>query len=216
MSYQSTSNLGIEVLTAARDGVRLRLVLHLDEDDRPLQYPRPNLPQTLQAASPPPPRVDGRRWYEPIRDLDGRPLFSDEADRDAWKRGVRFTDDVTPLAAPALDTIVLDQQVSLAFQWAREVSYALEGGHYPTGFISAPYHQPESGQWIGADFYGEFELAWRHELDPDAWVAISFERFEPGRESVEFLTKVTDAWLFRPPNGVPWWETPYPKGATAT
>jgi hypothetical protein len=53
-------------------------------------------------------------------------------------------------------------------------------------------------------------------LDPDGWVAISFERFEPGRKSVEFLTRVTDTWLFRPPSGAPWWEQPYPKGAGAS
>ena len=215
MSFQSTSHLGIEVLVAARDGVRLRLVSHLPQDATPPSYPLPNRPQSLQAASPPPERVDGRRWYEPVRDLDGRPLFADEAEADSWKRGVRFTDDVTPLGTPALETVVLDQQVVLAFQWARQIDYAPEGGHYPTGFISAPYDQPPSGQRMGAHFYGEFELAWRRELDADAWVAISFERFEPGRESVEFLTRVTDAWLFRPPSGAPWWEQPYPKGADA-
>ena len=217
MSYQTTSDLGVEVLIAARDGIRLRLVsnLHLG-DVGPPDYPLPNRPQSLQAASPPPERVDGRRWYEPIRDLDGRPLFAAEAEADSWKQGVRFADDVTPLAAPAPETVTLDQQVMLSFQWAREVSYAAGGGHYPTGFVSGPYDQPEAGRPFGADFYGEFELAWRHELDPDAWLAISFERFEPGRRSVEFLTRVTDAWLFRPPSGLPWWERPYPKGASTS
>jgi hypothetical protein len=216
MSYQSTSNLGIEVLLAARDGVRLRLVAHLPAEASPPAYPLPNRPQSLQAASPPPERVDGRRWYEPIRDLDGRPLFADEGETDSWKRGVRFTDDCTPLGPPALETVVLDQQVMLAFQWARQIDYAPEGGHYPTGFVSAPYDQPPAGQPMTAHFYGEFELAWRRVLDPNAWVAISFERFEPGRESVEFLTRVTDAWLFRPPSGAAWWEQPYPSGAGAS
>lgn len=217
MSYQITSDLGIEVLLAARDGIRLRLVSHLRHGGaKPLDYPLPDWPQSLQAASPPPERVDGRRWYEPVRDLDGRPLFADEAAVDSWRRGVRFADDITPLAAPAIETVVLDQQVKLAFQWARAVHFAPEGGHYPTGFVSGPYDQPDPGQPMGIDFYGEFELAWRHELDPDAWVAIGFERFEPGRESVEFLTKVTDAWLFRPPSGLPWWERPYPTGATTS
>jgi hypothetical protein len=215
MSYQSTSNLGIEVLRAARDGVRLRLVAHLPAGDSPPAYPRPDLPQILQAASPPPERVDGRRWYEPIRDSHDRPLFADEGDPDAWKQGIRFTDDVTPLGPPAAETVVLDQQVTLTFQWAREISYTHTGGDYPNGFIAAPYTQPQQDEWLGVDFYGEFELAWRHALEPNAWVAISFERFEPGRRSVEFLTRVTDAWLFRPPSGVPWWEQPYPKGASS-
>jgi hypothetical protein len=216
MSYQSTSHLGIEVLVTARDGIRLRLVSHLPAEATPPAYPLPNRPQPLQAASPPPERVDGRRWYEPVRDLEGRPLFADEAEADSWKRGVRFTDDCTPLGAPAPETVVLDQQVMLAFGWAREIDYTPGGGHYPTGFISAPYDQPPSGQPMAANFYGEFELAWRRVLDPDGWVAISFERFEPGRESVEFLTRVTDTWLFRPPNGAPWWEQPYPRGAGAS
>jgi hypothetical protein len=214
MSYQSTSHLGIEVLVAARDGVRLRLVSHLPGDAAPPEYPLPNRPQPLQAAAPPPERVDGRRWYEPIRDLDGRPLFADEAAADSWKRGVRFSDDCTPLGTPAPETVVLDQQVVLAFQWAREIDYAPEGGHYPTGFISAPYDQPAAGQPVAANYYGEFELAWRRELEPEGWVAISFERFEPGRESVEFLTRVADTWLFRPPSGAPWWEQPYPRGTS--
>jgi hypothetical protein len=216
MSYQSTSDLGIEVLLAARDGLRLRLVSHLPDDIRPPEYPLPNRPQSLQAASHPPERVDGRRWYEPIRDRHDRPLFADEADLDAWKEGVRFTDDIAPLDAPAPETVVLDQQVMLAFQWAREIDYQPEGGHYPNGFISGPYEQREAGKRHPVDFYGEFELAWRHELEPNAWVAISFERFAPGRRSVEFLTKVTDAWLFRPPSGLPWWEQPYPKGASTS
>jgi hypothetical protein len=217
MSFQTTSDLGVEVMLAARDGIRLRLVSHLRRADaEPLDHPMPNWPQSLQVASPPPERVDGRRWYEPIRDLNGRPLFDDEAEADSWRRGVRFTDDCAPLGPPALETVVLDQQVMLGFQWARAVHFSPEGGHYATGFVSGPYDQPDPGQPMGVDFYGEFELAWRHELEPDAWVAISFERFEPGRQSVEFLAKVTDAWLFRPPSGRPWWERPYPKGASTS
>jgi hypothetical protein len=216
MSYQSTSNLGIEVLVTARDGVRLRLAAHLPAKAIPPAYPLPNRPQPLQAASPPPERVDGRRWFEPIRDLEGRPLFADEGEADSWKRGVRFADDCTPLGTPASETVVLDQQVMLAFGWARAIGYAPGGGHYPNGFISAPYDQPPQDQGMEAHFYGEFELAWRRALDPDAWVAISFERFEPGRQSVEFLTKVTDTWLFRPPGGAPWWEQPYPQGTGAS
>ncbi|SRR6266545_1615015 len=216
MSYQTTSDLGVEVLIAARDGIRLRLVsnLHLG-DVGPPDYPLPARPQSLQVASPPPERVDGRRWFEPIRDLNGRPLFADEADADAWKQGVRFSDDITPLGPPTLETIVLDQQVMLAFQWGREVHYAADGGHYQTGFVSGPYQQPDPGQPVGANYFGEFELAWRHELEPDAWAAISFERFEPGRRSVEFLTRVSIDWLFRPPSGAAWWEEPYPKGPTS-
>jgi hypothetical protein len=216
MSFQSTSNLGIEVLVTARDCVRLRLAAHLPAEAIPPAYPLPNRPQPLQAASPPPERVDGRRWYEPIRDLEGRPLFADEGKADSWKRGVRFTDDCTPLGTPASETVVLDQQVMLAFGWARAIGYAPGGGHYPNGFISAPYDQPPPDQGMDVHFYGEFELAWRRALDPDAWVAISFERFEPGRQSVEFLTKVTDTWLFRPPGGAPWWERPYPQGTGAS
>jgi hypothetical protein len=216
MSYQSTSHLGIEVLVTARDGIRLRLVSHLPDDAVPPAYPLPNRPQPLQAASPPPERVDGRRWFEPIRDLEGRPLFADEGEADSWKRGVKFADDCTPIGMPSSETVVLDQQVMLAFGWARAIDYARGGGHYPTGFISAPYDQPPSDQHMDVHFYGEFELAWRRPLDPDAWVAISFERFEPGRQSVEFLTRVTDAWLFRPPSGVPWWEQPYPQGTGAS
>jgi hypothetical protein len=75
--------------------------------------------------------------------------------------------------------------------------------------------RPAGGRAAGGrQLLREFELAWRRELEPEGWVAISFERFEPGRESVEFLTRVADTWLFRPPSGAPWWEQPYPRGTS--
>jgi hypothetical protein len=52
-------------------------------------------------------------------------------------------------------------------------------------------------------------LAWRHPLQPGAWVALSFDRFDPNGLSTAFLVKVTGDWLFEDRGAG------YPKALTA-
>jgi len=54
------------------------------------------------------------------------------------------------------------------------------------------------------------QLAWRHPLQAGAWVALSFDRFDPNGLSTAFLARVSDAWLFERPQAAS------PKGVAAS
>jgi hypothetical protein len=206
MSYQSGSDVGVQILLVARDGIRfdfvgLRRPFHAEPPEEAL----PDRRVWVQAASPPPPRIGGTPWYEPYTAAAGLPAFLSAP---------RFVaapqyDGLQKLDKPARDTIVLDQEIKVPFQWAREADFDLAEIGNPTGFLANPYPQPRG--WVGVDFHGEFTLRWATEVEPGHWVAISFDRFDPDPavQSAAYLAQVTDAKLFGPPKGH------YPKALAA-
>ena len=97
------------------------------------------------------------------------------------------------LARPAAEAIVLDQQVELGEERADDRVHPLRPGD-ALGFPANGYPLPDGP--VEADAYAQLELAWRHPLQPGAWVALSFDRFDPNGLSTAFLVKVIDDWLF--------------------
>jgi hypothetical protein len=79
-------------------------------------------------------------------------------------------------------------------QRGREVTFTRPDPGHALGFPASGYPLPDGP--VEADAYALFELAWRQPLQPGAWVALSFDRFDPNALSTAFLVKVTDAWLF--------------------
>ncbi|HEX8857601.1 MAG TPA: hypothetical protein VGC06_00655 [Actinomycetes bacterium] len=201
MSYQAGSDVGIQILLVARDGFRVEVVgLRIRAEDpdtlRYLPSPEHALPFRrvwIQAASPPPPRIDGCPWYEPFG--QGRSVPE-------WLRSSQVAasspyDGLLKLSRPSPDSVVLSQQLTLEFQRGRKVECARPDPGEPLGFPANGYPQPTDP--VAADFYGEFELAWARPLSPGAWVALSFDRFDPDSLSTAFLMRVSDDWLFDPP-----------------
>jgi hypothetical protein len=199
MSWQNGSDIGVQFLLVGRDGIRmevarvpLRVVAEYD-------YELVHVPATessrfpwVQAASPPPPRVDGCPWYEAFSPGRNVPqwLQSSPSAADPY-------DGLAKLTRPSTESIVLDQQVVLDAQRERQVEFVRATPGDALGFPASGYPLPTEP--VEVDFYAMCELAWSCQLQPGAWVAISFDRFEPVALSTAFLVKVADAWLFEPP-----------------
>jgi hypothetical protein len=201
MSWQAGSDVGVQVLLVARDGLHLEVVgLRIQAEDAfTLRYlPPPNHPPPfrrvwIQAASPPPPRIDGCPWYEPF----GRGRELPQWLRSSQAASSSPYDGLPKLGLPSPHSVVLDQQVTLAFQRGRKVECVRPDPGDPMGFPTDIYPQPSEP--VHADFHGEHELAWTRPLIPGAWVALSFDRFDPHSLSTAFVMQVTDDWLFDPP-----------------
>jgi len=205
-SWQTGSDVGVQVLLVARDGIRfqfggVRTPYHAEPPAQAL----PPRHVWVQAASPPPDRVDSRPWYAPYERESGVPWLVQGSDEESSSSSYKKP---PKLGKPDAGTIVLDQQITAPFQWAREADFALAEVGDPMGFLSNQYEQPDGR--VGVDFYGEYELAWVRPLREGAWVALSFDRFDPDAYSAAWLVRVTDAWLFRPP------EQPDPKAPAAS
>ncbi len=202
MSWQPGSDIGVQVLLVARDGLRLEVAgLRLRAvDPHNLEFPPPpkNPPPFrhvwIQAASPPPPRSDGSPWYEPFGQGRNLPSWLRSAENAASSHPY---DGLPKLSRPAPHSVVLDQQVTLAFQRGRKVECVRADPGDPMGFPTDIYPLPSEP--VHADFHGEHQLAWTQPLIPGAWVALSFDRFDPGALSTAFVMQVTDDWLFDPP-----------------
>jgi hypothetical protein len=150
----------------------------------------------IQAASPPPSRVDKLPWEFGIRVNDG----TEEGQRlqvaagdDSWKRdGVFQVNGIPSLDQPAPDDIVLDRWLTVPgnptiLEFNDEVDHL--------GFLSASYPQPELDESgvarVPLEYYGEYPIQWLRDLPAKSWVAISFDRFwPPERESVEYIAQV--------------------------
>jgi hypothetical protein len=207
MSWQSGSDIGIQIQVVARDGIRLeiaRLPLALDEHAFRLvavEATEESRRRWIQAASPPPPRVDGRPWYQAFK-RDDRALPE-------WLQSASANDPyaLPKLAQPSLRSIVVDQQVELAAERGRILELVREEPGNALGFAANEYPQPEDAIEVNA--YIQCQLAWKHTLQPGAWIALSFDRFDPNAPSTAFLAKVTNDWLFARP------DTGYPKASAA-
>lgn len=210
MSWQNGSDIGIQIDVVARDGIRLeiaRLPMQVvDEDDYrlvPIEATAASRWQWIQAASPPPPRVDGCPWYGAFGSAD-RALPE-------WLQAPPAAspyDGIAKLGRPAAETIVLDQQVELLEDRARTLEFDRPAPGDPRGFPANEYPQPVGA--LEPTAYVQCQLAWRHPLQAGAWVALSFDRFDPNGLSTAFLARVSDAWLFERPQAAS------PKGVAAS
>jgi hypothetical protein len=186
MSWQSGSDVGIEFLLVARDGIRFRFVGlryrpgEYPADDTPPKQALPARELWIQVATPPPNRVDGSPWD----------LMLSEPNSTSLK-------DMPKLTRPEPGAIVLDRRFSAPFVWGMEVEFSLAEQGDPDGFIASYYEQPKG--LVGVNHYGEYTLDWTRELNEGDWVAVSFDHFDPEAHSTAFLARVTDRWLFRPP-----------------
>ena len=212
----SSSDAIIDVLRIGCDGIRFRFAaqLHLPSfgRDRPPEQALTTLYGVwIQAASPPPDRTSDAGaipWEQGIWVGDGSqaglpftaPTLGPGQDN-RWKQlGVSLDEDIAALGTPDPATIVLDQGLTVPFEWGREIAFRDEVD--PLGFLSVRYPQPTmTGPVtnVGVNYYGEYTLAWRRRLQPGDWVALSFDRFgPPERKSADFITQVEDRNLFAP------------------
>jgi hypothetical protein len=196
MSWQNGSDIGVQVELVARDGIRLevarvplRLANEGDDFLEPAEATEASRRPWIQAASPPPARVDGCPWYEPFRPGRKLPEWLQPA------RGDGPYDGLPKLARPPAEAIVLDQRLELGVQRGRKLEFTQAEPGNPLGFPANGYPLPDGP--VEADFYAQCELAWRHPLQPGAWVALSFDRFDPNGLSTAFLAKVSDVWMFQ-------------------
>ncbi len=210
----ASSDAVIDVLRVGRDGVRFRVAveLHLPMFHRE-GPPKEALPTRhdiwVQAASPPPTR-DGDPWWDGVRVHDGtengrpfKPTGLGPGQDDGWKRhGVFCLEGIPSLDEPGPGTVVLDQGLTVPFEWGRQIPFRREVD--PRGFLSIPYPQPPVGEDgvndVGVNYFCECTLRWRKRLTPGDWVAISFDRFTPpGRRSADYIAQVERCNLFEPP-----------------
>jgi hypothetical protein len=212
----SSSDAIIDVLRIGCDGIRFRFAaqLHLPSfgrDGPPEQALTTLYGVWIQAVSPPPQRTSAAGatpWEQGIRvrggSQAGLPFTASTlgpGQDNRWKQlGVSLDENIAALGTPDPATIVLDQGLTVPFEWGREIAFRDEVD--PLGFLSVRYSQPPmTGPVtnVGVNYYGEYTLAWRWRLQPGAWVALSFDRFRPPeRKSADFITQVEDRNLFAP------------------
>jgi hypothetical protein len=174
---------------------RVKLIFGITPPSDPQASPGNRLPavyRRIQAASPPPRRVDGRPWEFGILLNDGQELEPSSPSAGWRNQSVRFVEDIASLDQPERHTIVLDK-------WLRvpdnPINLPFTGEVDPLGFLSASYPQPDIGTssvtHVLVDYNAEYDLPWSTRLEPDRWVACSFDRFwPPERESVEYIGQV--------------------------
>lgn len=150
----------------------------------------------IQAASPPPSRVDKLPWEFGIRVNDGteagQPLQVAVGD-DSWKQhGVFQVKGIPSLDQPAPGDIVLDRWLTVP---GHRTTLEFNGNVDHLGFLSASYPQPELDErgvaQVPVDYYRQDDIPWLRDLPVNSWVAISFDRFwPPERESVEYIAQI--------------------------
>jgi hypothetical protein len=185
-------------LQICRDGVRF--IFGIVPPTNPQASPGNRLRaiyRRIQAASPPPDRVDGSAWESGICVGDDRkncrPLRPADGD-DSWKRlGVYYIEDIASLDQPKPGAIVLDQWLTVAVKPTTRPFSAKDR----LGFLSAFYPQPvmegAGRTCVEVDYNATFDLKWSTPLEPGSWVAISFDRFwPPERESVEYIAQIQE------------------------
>ena len=190
----------VDLLGAGRQHLTFRFGLQWREpllSARPPDWLLPARYIRIQAASPPPERVDGTRWDDGLV-VTGGGRF----DRDAPPTDLRVDplDGVAPLGQPAPETIVLDRWLTVpAVPPTRALTRTFEIGTAdpsirPLTFLSVPYPDASiDGKRLavaGVDYYYEGTIKFDHPAK-DEWIAFSLERFfPPERASAEFIVRV--------------------------
>jgi hypothetical protein len=210
MPAQHSSDAAIDILRVCRDGIRFQYFgqLQLPRYQRtPPSAALPALDVWVQAAAPPPARVDGTPWQQNMLRQDGEPwpqrqLAVVAKGGNGWQtHGVRWPDDTPALAAPPLAQTILCQQISVPFGWMLDVRFPANGEVDQVSFLSQPYEvdqEPLWGRRVGVNYFGTFTLRWTRDVAVDDWIAISFERFAENRRSVDYIAPVTPGNLFSP------------------
>ena len=151
----------------------------------------------IQAASPPPDRVDGTLWDEGLVVTGGGPFNRTAPPADLK---VDPLDGVAPLGQPDPERIVLDRYLAVpAVPPTRALTRTFEIGTAdrsirPLTFLSAPYPDASiDGKRLavaGVDYYYEGTIEFDRPAE-DEWIAFSVERFfPPERASAEFIVWV--------------------------
>jgi len=190
----------VDFLSAGRDHLTFRLGLQWRE---PLASAPP--PDSLlaaryiriQAASPPPQRIDGTRWDDGLV-VTGGGRFDREKPPADWR--VDPLDGVAPLRQPDPATIVLDRWLAVPAVPPRQAltrAFAIgpaDPSLSPLSFPSAPYPAASIGgkrlAVVGVAYAFEGTIRFDREAE-DEWIAVSLERFfPPERPSPELIVRV--------------------------
>ena len=196
----ATPDGAVDFLGAGRDHLTFRFGLQWREPLLSAPPPDSLLPARyirIQAASPPPGRVDGTRWDDGLV-VTGGGRFDRAKPPADWR--VDPLDGVAPLRQPDPATIVLDRWLAVpAVPPARALTRTFEIGPAdpsisPLSFLSAPY--PDASidgkrlAVVGVAYYYEGTITFDREAE-DEWIAVSLERFfPPERASAELIVRV--------------------------
>jgi hypothetical protein len=182
---------------------RLGLQFRRPENQAPLlESPLPARYLRIQAASPPPRRIDRSRWQKGLRVYDGTENGRKfDASDPSWRQsGVFPLEGISPLDQPPSNTIVLDQWLDIpavAPAAALTTTFTLtppkpRSAETTNHFISVAYPMPVvSGgelEVAGVTYYREAVLPLTEAKD---WIALSFSQFYPhDRESADYIIEV--------------------------
>ena len=191
----------VDFLGAGPNHLTFRFGLQWREPVRSARPPDGLLPARyirIQAASPPPERVDGTQWDDGLV-VPGGGRFSRTSPSPTDAK-VDPLDGVAPLGQPDPTTIVLDRWLAVpALPSSRALTRTFEIGTAdptirPLSFLSAPY--PDASidgkrlAVVGVDYYYEGRIKFDRPAQ-DEWIAVSLERFfPPERASAEFIVRV--------------------------
>jgi len=190
----------LNFLSVTRERFRYRLGLAFRD---PVQAPPrdPSLPARylqVQAASPPPSRVDDTTWAEGLQLSDGSPFDPDNPPPDGIVTPVTG---IAPLRWPDPGKIVLDRWLAVpAVLPAQALTRAFAFGPddpatTPLSFPAVFYPGQKTGTVAGVDYYTEGELVFDRSLDTDVdgmYFALTLGRFfPPERPGADYIVRVT-------------------------
>jgi hypothetical protein len=186
-------------------GIRFRLGVEFYQPDQvpPSESLLPARYLRIQAASPPPDRIDGSRWQDGLRVYNGtKNGRAFDASDPTWKQsGVFPLEGISPLDQPPPSTLVLDQWLTVPVvppTAALTTTFTLTppklGSVEPTNhFISVAYPMligdGQGPEVARVAYYREVVLGLTGEAKD--WIALSFSRFYPReRQSADYIIAV--------------------------
>jgi hypothetical protein len=198
---QTTPEGAVDFLGAGRNHLTFRFGMQRREPLLPAPPPDRLLPARyirIQAASPPPKRVDGTPWDEGLVMTGGGRFVRTTASPPDGR--VDPLGGVAPLGRPDPDTIVFDRWLAVpavpptrALTRTFEINTA-DPSIRPLSFLSVPYPDASvDGKRLaiaGVDYYYEGTVEFDRPAK-DEWIAVSLERFfPPERASAELIVRV--------------------------
>jgi hypothetical protein len=201
----AVSDAVIDQVRACPDSIRFRLGLQFYSPGRvpPLERLLPARYLRIQAASPPPGRIDDSGWQDGLRVYDGTENGREfDASDPTWKQsGVFPLEGISPLDQPPPDTLVLDRWLAVpavpptaALTTTFTLTPPKRGSVGTTNhFISVDYPMPvgdgEGPKVAGVAYYCEAVLRFTRKAED--WIALSFSRFYPHeRQSADYIIAV--------------------------